>query len=358
MRDNLDAYRYIRYLWSRRAWIALSAGIAVVLAAGASMLMRREYTASVRVVIEPPAGTDLRSAMAVSPIYLESLRTYEQFAESDRLFASAVDQFHLRASYPGKPMESLKKRVLKVQILRNTRILELSTTLPDPAQAQRLAQYLAESTVALNRSTVTEGDRDLIAGFESQEREVRAQLDKLDADWAREAVDKPVHNLRAALDSDESLLRELEEQRIAADGASVPASLVTPDGAAAARLQKQIDELRRSSAAREKELAARQAHLERLATERQAAQTALAAIEARLREARGDQGYRGERLKIIDPGVVPEKPSSPNVPLNVAVALLLGLLLPAGYFTLEMHFRSERAAEPLPWRDFARMPHD
>ena len=28
-------------------------------------------------------------------------------------------------------------------------------------------------------------------------------------------------------------------------------------------------------------------------------------------------GFRGERLKIIDPGIVPERPSSPNLPLNV-----------------------------------------
>jgi uncharacterized protein involved in exopolysaccharide biosynthesis len=323
------------------------------------MLMRREYTANVRVVIEPPAGTDLRSAMAVSPIYLESLRTYEQFAASDRLFSSAVEQFHLRAFYPGMPVESLKQRVLKVQILRNTRILELSTTLPDPVQAQKLAQFLAESTVALNRSIVTESDRDLVTGFEAQSREVHAQLDRLDSEWARETVDKPVYNLRAALDQDESLLRDLQSRRLTAEsGSGAQASLVRQNGDASERLQRQIDELKRSSAEREKELAARQAHLERLATERLAVQNSLAAIEARLREARGDQGYRGERLKIIDSGVVPEKPSSPNVPLNVAVALLLGLLLPAGYFTLEMHFRAETAAESLPFRTYARIPHD
>src|SRR6185369_6392245 len=92
MSGAIDAYRYIRYMWSRRGWIALSAAVAVALAAGGSMLMRREYTASVRVVIEPPAGTDLRSAMAVSPIYLESLRTYEQFASGDSLFQTAAEK--------------------------------------------------------------------------------------------------------------------------------------------------------------------------------------------------------------------------------------------------------------------------
>ena len=38
-----------------------------------SLLMPREYTATARVVIEPPAGTDSRAAITVSPVYLESL---------------------------------------------------------------------------------------------------------------------------------------------------------------------------------------------------------------------------------------------------------------------------------------------
>ena len=36
-------------------------------------------------------------AMAVSPIYLESLKTYEHFADSDSLFQKAVEQVRLRA---------------------------------------------------------------------------------------------------------------------------------------------------------------------------------------------------------------------------------------------------------------------
>jgi uncharacterized protein involved in exopolysaccharide biosynthesis len=55
------------------------------------------------------------------------------------------------------------------------------------------------------------------------------------------------------------------------------------------------------------------------------AQSALARAERRLEEARGTMGYRGERLAMIDPGIVPERPSSPNLPLNVLAALLMGL---------------------------------
>jgi uncharacterized protein involved in exopolysaccharide biosynthesis len=40
---------------------------------------------------------------------------------------------------------------------------------------------------------------------------------------------------------------------------------------------------------------------------------------------------------------VPERPSSPNLSLNLAAALLLGLVLPVLYLTLEMSYREQRA---------------
>src|SRR5215470_19246063 len=169
MADTFDAFRYISYLRSRWRFIAACCAVALTFAIVASVTAKKQYTASARVVIEPPAGTDLRSAMAVSPIYLESLKTYEHFAASDSLFQKAVEHFKLE----GGAIESLKRRVLKVQIVRNTRIMEISATLPDAKKAQALAQFLAESTVSLNRSSVADSDRDLVAGFVAQSNDAR-----------------------------------------------------------------------------------------------------------------------------------------------------------------------------------------
>ena len=147
---------------SRWRFIAASCGIAVVLSVVFSLIQTRQYTATARIVIEPPAGSDLRAAMAVSPIYLESLRTYEEFAAGDSLFRKALDQLNLRPLLGARPIESLKKSVLKVNLVRNTRILEIAATLPDARKSQALARFLAESTVELNRSVVADSDRDLL----------------------------------------------------------------------------------------------------------------------------------------------------------------------------------------------------
>jgi hypothetical protein len=40
---------------------------------------------------------------------------------------------------------------------------------------------------------------------------------------------------------------------------------------------------------------------------------------------------------------VPERPSSPNLPLNAAAAFLLGLILPVVWLTVARSYREQRA---------------
>jgi uncharacterized protein involved in exopolysaccharide biosynthesis len=356
MGESFDTFRYISYLRARWRWIALSAGVAVGLALAVSLAMTNQYTATARLLIEPPAGTDLRSAMAVSPIYLESLKTYEQVAASDSQFQKAVQKFGLA----GGAIEGLKRRVLKVQVVRNTRVMEIAATLPDPVKAQALAQYLAESTVELNRSSVADSDRDLIAGFLAQSNEARERLKQAETDWAHAVANEPVDSLQAAIEQAADGRAKLQEQiqsaelqiadvseRLKQASAGEQAELRREESNARTRLtemRRQVQDFDRQNAEREKLLSTRQAHRDKFEADRKAAQSSLAAVEARLRDARAETGYRGERLKIIDPGIVPQRPSSPNIPLNVVGALLAGLVLPILYLTLEMSFQEQRAA--------------
>jgi uncharacterized protein involved in exopolysaccharide biosynthesis len=346
MADSFDAFRYVSYMRARWRLIAASCAIAAALALAVTLIQPREYTATARIVIEPPAGMDPRSAMAVSPIYLESLKTYEQFATSDSLFSNAVSRFDLRSLAGAKPVESIKKRVLRVETVRNTRILEIAATLPDARKAQALAQFLAESTVELNRSMVTQSGQDLLQGIERQAGEIRARLQDTEARWAQLVASEPVDGLQAALEETAVLRSTVREQVLSLELETADGADRAKQAAARARLEqmrKQIESLDHEYAEREKLLAARLSHRDRLESELKSAQAALTAIETRLREARGDAGYRGERLEIVDPGIVPERPSSPNLALNLAAALLLGLVLPVLYLTLEMSYREQRA---------------
>jgi len=352
MVESFDSYRCIRYILSCWRQIAASAAIAVALAFAVSMLLPARYTATARIVIQPPAGVDVRTAMAVSPIYLESLKTYEEFADGDSLFQKAARQFQLT----GGPIENLKRRVLRVQIVRNTRIMEISATLADPRKAQALAKFLADATVELNRASSLEGDQELLAGLEQQERDVRASLQQTEAAWAAAISREPTAALEAAIEesgSERSTLQEqmesaeveiagLEDRMKAGDQGGEMAKEVSNARARLAEMRRQLADLNAQTNEREKVLGERQAHRDQLAADRGANQAALASVEGRLREARSERGFRGERLQVIDPGIVPERPSSPNIPLNLVVALLAGLALPILYHTLRANYQERR----------------
>lgn len=342
----VNTYRYLSFLGSRWLFIAASCVIAVALALAVSLTLPKRYTATCRILIEPPAGTDIRSALAVSPIYLESLKTYEHFAGSDSLFLRALDRFQLRQKFPGLPVESLKAGILRVGMVRDTKILEIKVTLTDPKTAQALAQYLGEETVKLSRSVDQEADQDLSQSIEKQEREAQARLDRSEAAWTQTLAQQPTERLQQEVQSGSYLKSSLERQLLLAEQ---DASEGQPAGNGVSRtradtLRKQLAEVDRDLSGKEELLSRRMAERDRLDAERTASQQAYTTVESRLSQVRSDRGYRSERLKIIDPGIVPERPSSPNTPLHVMAALLLGLVVPVIYLTLELSYRTERAS--------------
>jgi uncharacterized protein involved in exopolysaccharide biosynthesis len=344
MPESVNTYRYLSFLGSRWRFIAVSCAIAVSLALLVSLLRPKQYTATCRILIEPPAGTDIRSALGVSPIYLESLKTYEHFAGSDSLFLRALDRFKLRQRFPDRPVESLKNGILKVGMVRDTKILEIKVTLTDPKTAQALAQYLGEETIKLSRSVDQEADQDLAQAMEKQEAEARTRLDRSEADWNRTITQQPVERLQQETESGADLKNNLQRQllRAEADASEGQTAEATASRARADTLRKQLAQVERELATNEELLARRVAERDHVEAERSASQQAYTTVESRLSQVRADRGYRSERLKIIDPGIVPEQPSAPNIPLNLMASLFLGLVVPVIYLTLELSYRMQR----------------
>jgi uncharacterized protein involved in exopolysaccharide biosynthesis len=64
------------------------------------------------------------------------------------------------------------------------------------------------------------------------------------------------------------------------------------------------------------------------------AQTGAEAQTRRAGDIQAAAGGRGDVLTIIDPGIVPQRPSSPNVVLNAIVALFVALVLSLLYLVL------------------------
>ncbi len=335
--ETFDAYQYLSYLRTRARFIGAVCLAAGVLSLVASLLLPKEYTATASVMIDPPAGNDPRSSISVSPVYLESLKAYEMFAASDSLFLRALEKFHLRDD---RPLESRKRRILKVTKVRDTKILEIAVTLPDPKQAQALAQFLADETVNLNRTANLENDRDLLADAQARVAETQKKLEQEQAAWHEFSLRMPYETLRSELEalteSRDRLQKDLLDARtdFAEFSATPSDSRAGPAKARVESLENQDARLSKQIAEKGAQISERSARADELQQRLRSAQANYDAASTRLREVQASAGLRGERLRVMDAGVVPERPSSPNIGLNVMLAIVLALIVCVAYLTL------------------------
>ncbi len=359
MPDPFDGRQYLAHLRSHWRLPAVVLATALASTLVVSLLLPKKYTARVLLVIEPPAGSDVRASTAVSPVYLESLRTYEHLASSDQIFAKAAERFRLRAN-TSKPLEKLKNEVLRVSIVRNTKVMEITATLPNPNPAHDVALFVAEQTIKLNREANRADDEELIAVARTGLDEARRRLAAAGAAFlgtrkrasSSEALrfeldrigDLRVEIARLALTSELAAADEEERKKtvLTADGTQLEGvqSHLQSLRNRAARLRREEANLERKTDAMQKDLAGREAELQASETEFDDARAVREQAQKRLLELQSASGLRGERLNILDPGVPPERPSSPNIPLNLFVAGVLGLLLALLCLTIEFGLRS------------------
>jgi polysaccharide biosynthesis transport protein len=338
--ESFQAYEFLDHVKRRWKFILAVCGGAATIALVVSLLLPNEYTATATIVIDPPAGNDPRMSITISPVYLESLRAYELFATSDTLFQSAIDKFRLRDAESSKSMESLKRSTLKVSKVKDTKILQISATLADPKQAQALAQFLAEGTVNLSRSTSMATDQDLLDEARVRAGDAQKRLEDEQAAWREFSMQQPYESLRADVDALSG-----SRARVQLDLADSRAELAEgpgqkfPDQLAQVRarvenLEKQDAELERKIEAKAVRLSNYEARSDQFKQKIKAAQASFDAAALRLREIETSAGLHTERLRVMDPGVAPERPSFPNVPLNVLLAMAVALIASITYLAL------------------------
>jgi uncharacterized protein involved in exopolysaccharide biosynthesis len=357
--DDTDFLSFVEYLRGRWVVAALACGVALAVTGLGSLLMPKRYTATASILIEPPAGNDPRGNTAISPVYLESLRTYEHFASSDSLFEQALKDLQFREVFSGIPIETLKHRILKVSKLRDTKILEIRATLDTPQQAQSFAHYIAEHTAAMNRELEAISVQEL-----SQATQYVVDIARRKLEAARQARDifisqQPITPLETKVANESELKsrvdRELMEGRVdlaayrarLKGGASQPSHQNSSEGVeeAAAAADAQVQTLVRQSQELSISISADTALLERrkhqreiLDKELQTAQSQYETETTRNNEVLASAVFRGERLAVVDPGVVPERPSSPNIPVNLAVSLIGSLTISVLYLAIAFSY--------------------
>jgi len=336
---------------------------AVVVAAAAlltfavSELLPRRYTATTTVIIDPPATSDVRSAASLNPAYLDSLRTFEHFFTSDALFQEAAARFHIDLHKDN--IENVRARALKVTQQHETRILEISATLRDPAAACELARFITERSIASSREQAVASDRESMSNLNAESERARAELERAQAEWLRASEGDTPDSIQTALDSKISLESDMRTRQNEAEADAEEWRIRARDGNPGdrdyANTQAQAAAARRDDYAKHGDriaaeivrdrtlLAARSSRLTLASTQLDLARKAFENAQTRTRDFAAVAGMRTERMRMIDPGVVPRKPSSPKVLLNTVAAILLSSCLAIGWLVFRAADAKPRA---------------
>jgi uncharacterized protein involved in exopolysaccharide biosynthesis len=337
--ESFDPIEYLEFL--RKRWKIAFAAVALAgaVAAVTCLFLPKQYTATATLVIAPP-GDDPRAAIAVSPIYLESLKAYERFASSDSLFAQAAENFHLMATRDPSALESFKRKVLRVEKPKDTQVLEIGVTLQDPAQARQVLQFLTREVVALDRKIAQAGNIDVLEYAQSEFDKAQKELERTrtEASAVASSGSEPIL---------ESEAQSLAEVRARAEGQHIEANMALADSQArgdqesSSTARARLAALTADAAVLDKQIADKSAALARLRARRERANDELRSAEdnfeaarKRLSDTTAAARLRGAQLRVVDPGIVPQRPSFPNLPLITISAIVISLVLSLIWLTV------------------------
>ncbi len=388
MPSPFEVMFYLRALQARWKRIAAVALVAAATALALSLLLPKKYDATVTLVIQP-AGAGGPYPATMSPVYLEYLRSYEHFLQSDGLLDRLLREFKLDRPPYNYTAEGFRSSALRVTLVRNTKVLKVRVRFSEPQKAQEIALGLAR-LAAQSNTEINLAEAARAAGQIGKDREeararlaaAQAALEKFRRQSRGEELERQVaqqierkvesqgklSQLQVDLAEKEARLatlsaqwrREPEKFRLEQGGRA--SEVLNP---ARQQLQEEMDltaadveglrarqkALRAELAEVEAPLARNQAARASLDLRRQElesaydlAQNALISFTNRANDARFTTAARHEELQIADPGVVPARPSSPNVLLNVLLAAFLGLLGSVLYETWVWNWRQEQRA--------------
>lgn len=218
MDDEIDLRAYARALWRRR-W--LIGGVTLVAAAAAVLVTRATtplYEATTTVIVRPSAtGLALQENPAAALLGggRPALQNYVELLRSRTVIERVARSLYGADGVTAEQLERLHRSV-SVQPVSNTDAVRISVRLPDPAEAQRVANAVVSSFAEFNREMNQSEARSALAFIETQLRQVQESLRSAENTLLsyREAnrLVEPSQQARAAVDK----LAELEKMRASA----------------------------------------------------------------------------------------------------------------------------------------------
>jgi capsular polysaccharide biosynthesis protein len=149
---RLFAAKSKRWLPLRKRFrlIALCTLVAALAAGVLSFWQAKLYRATTYLLLAESKLADVDSK-STNFVYYELLRSYETLINNDYLVAKTIQKFELQKAPYELSVDSFRRRgILRVELSKNTRLLEVTVEFPNARLAAEICNYFVNQAVAFN----------------------------------------------------------------------------------------------------------------------------------------------------------------------------------------------------------------
>jgi succinoglycan biosynthesis transport protein ExoP len=384
--DTIDLAKYLLVLWRHRLVIVLGTLLFGLAAFVWGKLTPPTYEATAKLLVSPPKTGEVNDNAP-----LLSIASFRLLVENQSLGAKIVEEFGLNKEPYRLNVETFMTKRVKVETVRDTNVVLVKVRLPNRDLAARVANRIAQGAEdlaqQLNRDETVSAQGIIKAQLDQSRRrleQAERNLESFKREAQMELLRKDVDALlgqrgtllgllveiqteKARLSQAEALLgnrvridtlkRSIDTDPAAMESARTTSSqlgsvlplqlrnefvnpvyenldqVIAASRTRLAGLEKQKTELidvRRIDADKQAKLSLlyqRETELARLQTEYEVSRTLYLDVCNRYEQTRIQVVGRSSQLQVMDSALPPDRPVSPRVLRNTAIALVLGFVL-------------------------------
>jgi uncharacterized protein involved in exopolysaccharide biosynthesis len=357
---------FLTILRSRYRLILFTLVVTVATAAGLTKMQPSRYIASTALVLNFKGENPFEQAGIPAQLSSSYVATQLDIINSRNVALKVVDSqglaedpkqqeaFMMSNSDSGSIRIWLAHGLLQNLIIepsRDSRVIKIGYESSDPEWAARLANAFAQAYIETTLQLNMEPARQSAEWFDDQLKILRTRLEEAQARLTEFQQDKGIVAIDERLDTETSRLNELSKKYVTAqaetyDVKSRQLGQNHPEYTSAVKREGSLRYSMEQQKKRILELKKQRDELGVLAREVENEQKNYEATLQSYYQTRLESQFNQTNIAILNPAVPPGRPSSPNVMLNMASAVFLGLLLSLALaIGLELLNRRVRTAE-------------
>lgn len=371
----MSVAQFLHVLKARFLLILLTTIVTVAAAAAFSLQQPTRYTATTQLVLNLDGGSPFENTAVPAQLSTSYLATQMDIIRSQKVALAVVDRLKLHEEAGWKAAYAESDRTIPIrpwiatqimenveaEPLQNSRVVSLSYEGSQPDESARLANAYAQGYIETALELVRAPARRNAAWFDRQVKALRGRLEAARGSMSRLQEERGIVALDERLQAETARLDDISRNFVQAQ--------MEVAAARARQLGQNHPEYR---AALEREQALR-ASMDAQKRNIQQLQMRRDEVDMQAREVESEQKnyeatlqsyfqtamqsqFNQTNIAILSPALPPAEPSSPNLPLNLASAALLGLFL-GGLAAALAELMNPRVDERAPVRRrYAREP--